>query len=55
MLTARRAPRSRCRHPQRDPLTGELEPDVDLGASQAHQADGIDHPLDLDRGAGAGR
>jgi hypothetical protein len=42
-------------HPQRDPLTGQLEADVDLGTGQAHQADGVDHPLDLDRGAGPGR
>jgi Tetracyclin repressor-like, C-terminal domain len=32
-------------YPQRDPLPGQLESDVDLRASQAYQADGVHRPL----------
>jgi hypothetical protein len=32
-------------HTQRDPLSGQLEADIELGARQADQPDGIDHPV----------
>jgi hypothetical protein len=42
-------------HPQRDPLPCQLEPDADLNAGQACQADGVDRPLYFDGRAGSGR
>jgi hypothetical protein len=39
-------------HPERDALAGEFIADVQLPARQADQAGAVDHPLDLDRGAG---
>jgi hypothetical protein len=32
-------------HTQRNPLSGQLEADIELGARQADQPDGIDHPM----------
>lgn len=41
-------------HAQRDALASEFGADVHLPSGLADEADGIDHPLDLDRDAGPG-
>jgi hypothetical protein len=42
-------------HPKGDALSGQVEADVDLRAGQTDEAGRVDHALDLDGGACAGR